>query len=146
MFALILGLGGTGVAMANGYEETFEDIHELLANGFVVVSLLHVAGVILHSVRHRDLIGLSMMDGKKMNIPNGQTIHGSRAMAALVFLVLIASFAGYLGRNFDGTHRTLNLFGNTLQLGESEEEEGQGQENGSESKGEEAKDDDSDDQ
>lgn len=124
MFALIFGLAASGIAMANGYEETFEDLHELFANAFVVVSLLHVAGVTLHGIRHRDLIGLSMIDGKKQDVPNERTLRGTHSVAAVVFVLMIASFAGYLGRNFNSQNRTLNLFGTSLQLGESEEGEG----------------------
>ncbi len=54
MLCFALGLGLTGYLMASGQKETFEDFHELLANGFLVTVLMHIAGVVLHALRRRD--------------------------------------------------------------------------------------------
>lgn len=124
MFILTLGLGLTGYLMASGQKEAYEDIHELLANGFLVVVLLHVAGVALHTLRHQDSLALSMVDGTKKDIPATEGISRSRPAVALLFLGLVATFAVHLSRNFDPQQRTLNLFGTTLQLGESEGDDG----------------------
>lgn len=120
MFALALGLGVTGFMMANGQKEAFEDVHELLANGFLVVVLMHIAGVVLHALRHQDGIALSMIDGAKGDIPPGETIISSRPVMAILFMGLVATFALHLGRNFNSQNRTLNFFGTQLQLGENE--------------------------
>lgn len=120
MFALAFGLGITGFLMTSGSKEEFEDIHELLANGFLVVVLLHVAGVVLHGFRHQDAIGLSMIDGHKKDINPQQMIVNSRPAVALAFVILVAGFARHLTRNFDSTSGTLNFFGASLNLGESE--------------------------
>ncbi len=120
MLALSLGLGITGYLMASGQKETFEDIHELLANGFLVVVLLHVAGVALHALRHRDGIAMTMIDGAKSDIPQTQTISNSKPAVALLFVGLVTTFAVHLARNFDGQKQTLNFFGTTLHLGENE--------------------------
>jgi cytochrome b len=121
MMALALGLGVTGYLMANGQKESFEDIHELLANGFLVVVLLHVAGVILHALRHRDGIGFAMLNGKKTDLTPTASIASARPGAALLFVVLVASFSMYLAKNYDTQRQSLSLFGSTLQLGESED-------------------------
>ncbi|MBK7963783.1 MAG: cytochrome b/b6 domain-containing protein [Bdellovibrionales bacterium] len=66
MMLMALGLAVTGYLMASGSEnELLEDFHELLANGFIVVVGLHVVGIGIHTIRTRELIGLSMIDGKK---------------------------------------------------------------------------------
>jgi cytochrome b len=124
MFALALSLGLTGVLMTSGYKETFEDIHELLANGFLIVVLMHVAGVVLHAFRHKDGIGMAMIDGQKKEIPATEGISNSRPGAALLFLGLVVIFATYLAKNFDSQNRSLNFFGTTLQLGENEDDKG----------------------
>lgn len=124
MFALALGLGVTGYLMASGQKEAFEDVHELLANGFLVVVLMHIAGVVLHVLRHQDGIAMSMIDGAKGGVPSGETIANSRPVVAVVFLGLIAAFALHLAKNFNSQDRTLNFFGTVLQLGENEENEG----------------------
>lgn len=121
MLALSLGLGATGYLMASGQKEDFEDVHELLANGFLVVVLMHVAGVILHALRHQDGIAMAMFNGAKSDIPQVETISNSRPAVALLFVGLVAVFTLHLARNFDGQKQTLNFFGTTLQLGENEE-------------------------
>lgn len=122
MFALALGLGVTGYLMTTGYKESFEDIHELMANTFIVVVVMHVAGVILHSIRHQDAIALSMIDGKK-EVPGQQdAIASSRRFAAIMLLTFVIAGGLYLFKNFDSQNRTLSLFGKTLQLGENENE------------------------
>lgn len=120
MFALALGLGGTGYLMARGHKETFEDLHELLANGFLITVLIHIAGVVLHGLRHRDGIALAMLDGSKAGLSQTEAISSSRPAVALVFAGLVVAFAVHLGRNFDPQGQKLNFFGTTLQLGENE--------------------------
>lgn len=120
MLVLALGLGATGYLMANGQKEAFEDVHELLANGFLVIVLMHVAGVILHALRHRDGVAMTMVNGAKSNIPQAETISNSRPVVALLFVGLVATFVVHLASNFDGQKQTLNFFGTTLQLGENE--------------------------
>lgn len=122
MFILALGLAVTGYLMSTGAKETFEDVHEFMANTFIVVVILHIAGVILHSIRHGDAIALSMIDGKKES--SGQTIvvSSSRRFAAIALLALVISAGLYLLKNFDSQKRILNIFGQTLQLGDNENE------------------------
>lgn len=121
MMLFALGLGLTGYLMANGQKESFEDIHELLANGFLIVVLLHVAGVLLHALRHRDGIGMAMLDGQKREFVTNDTILNSRPAVALFFIVLVAGFSMHLFKNYNSQNQTLKLFGSTLQLGEAED-------------------------
>lgn len=123
MLCFALGLGLTGYLMASGQKETFEDIHELLANGFLVTVLMHIAGVVLHALRHRDGIAMTMIDGKKKDVPVAEVISNSRSGTALLFVGLVLIFATYLASNFDSLNRTLRFFGTNLQLGENEEGE-----------------------
>lgn len=120
MFGLALGLGLTGYLMSSGQKEAFEDIHELMANGFLVVVLMHIAGVVLHTLRHRDGIAMAMVDGAKSDVSPTETISNSRPAVALLFIGLVATFAVHLASNFDSQKQTLNFFGTTLRLGENE--------------------------
>lgn len=144
MFACALGLGVTGYLMASGQKETFEDLHELFANGFLVVVLMHVAGIILHSFRHRDGIAFSMIHGEKNEVEAHDSISSSGMGFALLFVGLVITFSSYLARNFDAQKQTLNLFGSTLQLGENEGDESGGKESsqGGDNREEREKDDD----
>jgi len=125
MMALALGLALTGYLMTGGgNKETLEEVHELLANLFIVVVIAHVAGVIFHTLRHRDCIGLAMIHGKKRGMEGQRGIARSHAGVALLFLAMVGAFAFHLGKNYDANAQTLRLFGSTLQLGESEGQEG----------------------
>ncbi|MBK9294281.1 MAG: cytochrome b/b6 domain-containing protein [Oligoflexia bacterium] len=122
MMLLALSLGTTGYLMSTGGKETFEDIHEILANTFIVVVVMHVAGVILHTIRHREAIGLSMLDGKKADVPIENTILSSRSAIGILFLGLTVAFGIHLYNNFDTNSGNLKFMGANLQLGEDEVE------------------------
>lgn len=128
MILLSLGLGISGYLMATGNKEAFEDIHELLANVFAFVAVGHVAGVILHSLRHRDGIILSMIHGKKENTEDSLPIKHSHHFVAMGMAGIVGLFAFHVYRNYDTAHSTTSVFGVKLQLGENEAEESHGQE------------------
>lgn len=118
MFACALGLGLSGYLMVSGYGETFEDVHELLANTFLVFVLFHIAGIALHTIRLRDPIALSMIKGTKHDVSPSEAISNSKPAIAILFLALVAAFAFYLVSNFDRQTRKLSVVGIHLQLGE----------------------------
>lgn len=118
MIGLAAGLAITGVLMVGGHEQ-YEDVHEVLANAFLAVALLHVAGVIVHQLRHRDGFALSMADGRK-RADEAEGIARARPVAGLALLAIVALLGIYLLRGFDPANGTLQAFGTTLQLGETE--------------------------
>lgn len=121
MMGLALGLGVTGLLMASGQKEALEDVHEVLANTFFITALLHIAGVIFHSLKHKDALGFSMIDGKKTGVPSNEAIPSAHRTAGLIFLVIALSFGFYLYRSYDPGSGNLNLFGKTLQLSHDDE-------------------------
>lgn len=121
MIALSLGLGVTGYLMAAGQKESFEDIHELMANAFAFVAVAHVAGVVLHSLRHRDGIALSMIHGKKDNKEGASPIASSHRLAAMGMAGIIGLFAFHVYKNYDAAQATTSVFGVKLQLGDAAE-------------------------
>lgn len=129
MIGLAAGLAITGVLMVNGNEQV-EDVHELLANSFLVVAVLHVAGVIVHQLRHRDAFAFSMVDGRKQ-APEAEGIAGARPVAGLAIVAVVAALGIYLLRGFEPATGALQSFGSTFQLSESEGEAG-GEEEGEE--------------
>ncbi len=121
MMALALGLGATGLLMAQGGEtlkESVEEIHELLAYSFLAVSILHVAGVLFHMIRFREPLAFAMVDGKKTEVAGEHPIESTRPWIAWLFLILVLGFSWNLLRGFDPKDRSLNLFGWALTLGE----------------------------
>lgn len=121
MVGLALGLGTTGYLMATGGEnDALKEAHELMANAFLVVVLLHIAGVVVHVLRHRDHLESSMVTGRKQARADDQEQVRSIPVAGAAFVVLTGLFMGYLLQHYDAQARSLDLFGTTLQLGENE--------------------------
>lgn len=118
MLTLALGLSVTGYFMTSGFKEQVEDLHELMANTFLIVVIMHVLGIAIHSWQHRDSIAFSMLDGKKDISTESDSISNSHRLAALILLFLIGTMATYLFLGFNPPKGTLNFFGNTLTLGE----------------------------
>ena len=81
LMALLLAQVGTGIVMLAADEgagplagwvtpseslaESLEEVHEILANGLVALVLLHIAGVVVGSLRHRENLVRAMIDGHK---------------------------------------------------------------------------------
>lgn len=125
MVAMALGLATTGILMATGKGgDSLKEAHELMANTFLVVVLLHLGGVALHVLRRRDRLYAAMVSGNKQVAGDDSQAVASRPIAGLAFVLLTGLFAAYLWQNYDAPARTLALFGQTLQLGEDEHEEG----------------------
>lgn len=119
MFMLTLGLVITGSLMATTPDkEKFEDIHEIFANGFILIVITHIAGIIIHTIKHKDLIGLSMLSGRKNNVATNESITKSHAWVGLIFIILIIGFNIILGKNFNPETRKLTLLNITFNLGE----------------------------
>jgi hypothetical protein len=122
---LALGLATTGSLMTMKiFKEVFEEIHELLANAFVVAAILHVSGIILHTFRYQDGIGMSMLHGRKsIETPNDSEISHSYRLVGVIFVVMFLGFVVYLNNNYDRQKQSLTIFNKTLQLGEAEKNE-----------------------
>lgn len=121
MMCLALGLAITGYLMTSGAgKEDFEDLHELLANAFIIVVGFHILGIAVHTLRHREMIGLSMIDGKKVAISAEQTIPSARSATGVLMIALLVAFALYLNVNFNRQTGVLRFLGATLQLSDNE--------------------------
>ena len=124
MFGLAIGLGVSGYLMVSTGNDTVKDVHELFANAFIIVVLLHVAGIVLHQLKHKDALGKSMLTGEKQQLPEGEAVIKIHKLAGIVVLALTVSFSVYLLANFDSQSRTLTLFGSVLHLTEADEHDG----------------------
>lgn len=120
MLGLTVGLGVSGALMSSN--EAFEEVHEVLAYALLAVVIVHVAGVIWHTIRHRENITGSMIHGTKEGEAD-EGIPSIHPLAAVVFLALTAGWAGSLVARYDATTRTvaMPLIGVRLQLGEAPE-------------------------
>lgn len=126
MMAMALGLGLTGYLMASGSgSRDIKEIHELLANGFLIVVLLHIAGIALHTLRHKDPIALSMITGRKERTETEtQGISSPKEGAGVAFIFMLLMVIAFLGLTYNTQHHSINIFGTQLQLGEIDDEKG----------------------
>ena len=112
MVGMALGMAGSGLAMAAGVApEWVEEAHELVANTFLAVALLH-------ALRHRDGLPASMVTGRKRDLAAEVAPVPARGVAALLMLGVLASAGVGLAQSYDPATRSLDLFGTRLVLGE----------------------------
>lgn len=122
MMVLTLALGASGLAMVTGVApEWVEEAHELMANLFLTMVLLHLAGLVVHVLRYRDALPLSMLHGRKRDLPAGTQAVPSRGVAAVLVLAVLAGTGGLLLRRYDPTSGALDLFVTRLVLREGGE-------------------------
>ncbi len=128
MLALALGIVTTGIAMTLGGGEAAEGMHKVMALTLLGVSLVHVAGVVLHQVRHRDDLVRSMIDGRKaLASPTAATTPAWSAGVGLALLVAVA--VGWLLAGLDAGKGRLVLPGTAWQLAGEEADYRDGEHN-----------------
>lgn len=120
MLGLVLVLATTGILMGQGIGAA-EEVHEVCAYLLLATIGVHLAGIAVHIVTHRENIVRSLVDGKKL-VEEEESIASARPMAALGMLVLVAAWAAVLVANFDAATRTTRVpvAGWTITLGEAE--------------------------
>lgn len=124
MFLLTFGLFITGLLMANHIKKSFfEEVHELFALSFLITVILHICGVVLHQVRHKDGMISSMVNGKKQSVESSSPIKTQALFPFLVFCVLLFTFIFQIYQNFDSQKQTLSVFKYSIQLGKTDKKQ-----------------------
>ncbi|MCA1802107.1 MAG: cytochrome b/b6 domain-containing protein [Rhodothermaceae bacterium] len=122
MFLCAAGLIVTGILMTGGRGGDFiEDAHELLSTMLIIAVIVHLGGVALHQMKHRDAIWLTMFNGKKEQTGDNQGIRSTRPFAGILFFLLTFLWIGILITRFNRNSQTVDLFGYELNLGDDEQ-------------------------
>lgn len=119
MFLVIPLLIATG--LANGSEGA-EGPHEALAFGLLALVLLHLAGLVIHTFRHREFIALSMITGTKKAEGAEEGLRSNQFVFGVAILLAAVLWTGALLATYNGARGTVQLpmTGLILQLGENE--------------------------
>ena len=89
---LLISVSGVGLYWELGDEDLFEELHEIAANLMLAVVFIHIAGVVLSSVLHKENLVRSMFTGYKMAKSGQSPIEHSYPWLALIMLVIMAAF------------------------------------------------------
>lgn len=113
VFALLtLGIASsaTGVVVLEDVGgDVLEEVHDLVSYGMLGVVVLHVAGVLISSVMHRENLVRSMITGFKSVQPN-QAINRTHVWLGVIMLVTVIAFwvgypaTGLMGANSDAAN------------------------------------------
>ena len=116
MFLLVLGLVATGMG---GLGEAGEELHGALAYLLMAVVGAHLAGLIWHTLRHRDGIAWSMVTGRKDGSAD-QELPGARPVWAMAMLAACIAWVAGLVSAHDPRAATTRLpgLGRMVRLGE----------------------------
>jgi hypothetical protein len=88
---LIVLSGATGYATYNDIGgHVMEDVHEAFANSLLVLVFIHIGGVVLSSLVHRENLVRSMLSGYKLGKPGEAIGHRHRVVAAAVIVAIAA--------------------------------------------------------
>lgn len=107
----------SGLALVAG-GEVFEEPHEALSFAMLALVVVHVIGVVVESLAHRENLTRAMIDGHKQGSPE-EGIPSHRYWAGLVMVVLLAVFSyAFFTKHYDASRGTLDLpiVGKTLDL------------------------------
>jgi cytochrome b len=107
LLASTLGTAVTGALMGIG-GRAVRQIHPAFAWTTVALVAVHVAGVVLHTLRRRENIALGMLDGKKLAAPP-QAIASAHPLAALAMVALVGVSAGLLVNGYDASAKTVTV-------------------------------------
>jgi cytochrome b len=120
IYCCVAAVVGSGAMMSQGIEVA-EELHEAAAYVLIAIALVHVAGVLVHTLQARANITLGMITGRKQAEPH-EAIRSAAIGPAIVMLVLVAAMGGTLLKNYNPSTKqtTLPGIGTPITLAEVE--------------------------
>lgn len=89
MLVMMLGLPLSGLLIAQK-NEAFEEVCDFFAYEMTLDVVVHIVGVVLHTIRHKENITASMVHGRKAAGP-ANAIISSRPIATMVSVCIVST-------------------------------------------------------
>jgi cytochrome b len=118
MFLVVALLVWSGLGYAG---EAGETLHQILGYALLALVAAHIAGLTIHTLKHRENIALSMVTGSKAGPPE-LALRSTQPILGVVVLVIAAAWMGSLFTSYDGATKTVvvPVVGKMIQLGEQD--------------------------
>jgi cytochrome b len=94
---LLISVSGLGLYWEIGDEDMFEELHEIAANLMLAVVFIHIAGVVVSSVLHKENLPRSMLTGYKFAREDAAIASGHVWLGAGMFAAIAGFLIVYLG-------------------------------------------------
>ena len=96
LLALGISVGMTGVMLFQDIGgDAMEELHEFVSNAMLAVVLIHIAGVVVSSVLHRENLVRSMITGFKTAGPDEGIRRSYRWLGVIMLAAVAAFWVGY---------------------------------------------------
>ena len=93
VLGLLISVSGLGLYWEIGDEDWFEELHEIAANVMLLVVGVHIAGVLVSSVLHKENLVRAMFNGYKQAV-NAVSISHHYTWLGISMLVVMLVFLG----------------------------------------------------
>jgi cytochrome b len=91
LLALGLASGASGWIALQAHWHWLKEVHEALSNAMLAVVIVHIAGVVVSSLLHRENLARAMVDGLKEGSPE-EGVHGSVWVVGALLAALVGGF------------------------------------------------------